>query len=516
MADPQKNPILLLILDGWGIAPKGSGNAISQANTPNLDYIIENFPGTKLKCSGPHVGLPEGQMGNSEVGHLNIGAGRVVYQDIMRINLAIEKNELALNPNLHDLFANIRPGGSLHLMGLVSDGGVHSLQTHLHALITIARDQGVSKLYVHCFLDGRDTSPTSGATFVAELQNHLEMTGTGKIATVAGRYYAMDRDKRWERTQLAYDALANGLGPRSDDPVRLIKESYGDGITDEFVKPHVVVDEHGNPCASIKDGDGLIFFNFRADRARQLTRALSEPEFKEFPRAVFPRVHMVTMTRYEKDFDIPVLFPPEKMKDILGEVISSRGLTQLRLAETEKYAHVTYFFNGGSETPFPGEDRILVPSPRDVATYDLKPEMSVYEVTDVLVEKININAFNLYVCNFANLDMVGHTGSIPATIKACHAVDECVGRVMKAMLEKGGYILLTADHGNADDMLGEDGKVKTSHSLNPVPLILISSDATMAQRFGKEGVLADIAPTILDIWGISKPELMTGNTLIAG
>lgn len=514
MADPHKNPILLLILDGWGIAPKGSGNAISQAETPNLDNIAQRYPATSLNCFGPHVGLPEGQMGNSEVGHLNIGAGRIVYQDIMRINLAIEKNKLASNPNLLGLFNSIKPDRSLHIMGLVSDGGVHSLQSHLHELITIARDKGISKLFVHCFLDGRDTSPTSGAAFVAELQNHIEMTGIGKIATVAGRYYAMDRDKRWERTQLAYDALTIGLGPKSDDPVKLIKESYENGITDEFVKPFVIVDENQEPNATIQNGDGVIFFNFRADRARQLTRALSEPDFKEFPRAVFPEVNMVTMTRYEKDFDIPVLFPPEKMKDILGEVISSKGLSQLRLAETEKYAHVTYFFNGGSETPFPGEDRILVPSPRDVPTYDLKPEMSVYEVTDVLVQKINNNAFNFYVCNFANMDMVGHTGSIPATIKACHAVDECVGRVMEAMLEKGGYILLTADHGNADDMLGEDGKVKTSHSLNPVPLILISNDDKMAGRIGRKGILADIAPTILNIWDITRPELMTGKSLL--
>lgn len=512
MADHKLNPILLLILDGWGVAPAGPGNAVSMSETPNLDMIAAGYPGTVLKCSGPHVGLPRGQMGNSEVGHLNIGAGRIVYQDIMRINLAIEKNELPDNPALNRLVEEIKPGGRLHFMGLLSDGGVHSLQKHLHSLIDIVRAKGITEIFVHCFLDGRDTSPTSGADFTAQLRDYLNKTGIGTIATVCGRYYAMDRDKRWERTKKAYDAITLGLGPMASDPVQLIRDSYENGETDEFVKPHVIVDSEGRPAGTLEDGDGVVFFNFRADRARQLTMALNNHDFSGFERRIKPRISMVTMTRYEKDFEIPVLFPPEKMKNILGEVVSKSSLTQLRIAETEKYAHVTYFFNGGVEQPFPGEERILIPSPRDVPTYDHKPEMSVFEVTDTLVEKISHQAFNLYVCNFANLDMVGHTGSIPATIKACAAVDECVGRVVRAVLEQKGTVLLTADHGNAEDMLDETGKVRTSHSLNPVPLFVINSHKNMNLR--KQGILADLAPTILDLWNLKKPVEMTGESLL--
>ncbi len=512
MSDSKHGPILLLILDGWGYAPKGPGNAISQAHTPNLDMIADRYPGAVINCSGPHVGLPEGQMGNSEVGHLNIGAGRIVYQDIMRINLAISKKELQQNQNLNQLIDRVKPDNRLHFMGLVSDGGVHSLQKHLHRLIDIARDKGVKEIFVHCFLDGRDTSPTSGAGFVADLQAHLEQTGTGRIATVTGRYYAMDRDKRWERTKAVYDALTMGVGSRSQDPVQLIKDSYEKGLTDEFLNPHVIVDSKNKPLATLKDGDGVIFFNFRADRARQLTQSLYDPDFSGFERQKTPSLQIVTMTRYEKEFGLPVLFPPEKMNNILGEVISLNNLTQLRIAETEKYAHVTYFFNGGEETPFSGEKRILVPSPREVATYDLKPEMSVYEVTQRLVEMINDKSFDVYVCNFANLDMVGHSGSIPAAIKACEAVDECVGRAIKAILDLNGNVLLTADHGNAEDMLGEKGEVKTSHSLNPVPLHLINHHKGTSLR--KDGILADIAPTILDLLGLHKPDEMTGKTLM--
>ncbi len=512
MADTEKMPILLLILDGWGYAPDGPGNAISQAPTPALDRITAKNPMTTLKCSGPHAGLPQGQMGNSEVGHMNIGAGRIVYQDIMRINLAIENGELADNKNLDMLLKQTAPQGRLHLMGLVSDGGVHSLQTHLHSLVEIAREKGVKQVFIHCFMDGRDTSPTSGAGFISELQDHLRQTGIGRIATVAGRYYAMDRDSRWERTEAAYNALTMGEGIQAADPVQLIRDSYNRGEEDEFIKPHVIVDSDNRPVAMLEDGDGVIFFNFRADRARQLTRALFYPAFKEFERQKFPEINIVTMTMYEKAFGLPVLFAPEKMQNILGEAISHRGLTQLRIAETEKYAHVTYFFNGGIEEPFAGEERILVPSPREVATYDLKPEMSVFEVTDKLVSLIRKRQFNFYVCNFANLDMVGHTGSIPATIKACEAVDHCVDEAVRAMLDLGGAVILTADHGNADDMMDEAGKVKTSHSLNPVPLCLVSSNSHTGLR--ADGILADIAPTILELWGVDKPDEMTGSSLL--
>ncbi|WP_028573861.1 2,3-bisphosphoglycerate-independent phosphoglycerate mutase [Desulfonatronovibrio hydrogenovorans] len=514
MPDSAGNPVLLLILDGWGLAPEGPGNAISQAATPNLDLIARNYPSTTLQCSGPHVGLPEGQMGNSEVGHLNIGAGRIVYQDIMRINLAIEQGELENNQNLDTLLSRTGPQGRLHLMGLVSDGGVHSLQNHLHSLITIARQKKVARVFIHCFLDGRDTSPLSGAEFVADLEKHLNRTGLGQVATITGRFYAMDRDRRWDRTRQAYDALTLGIGIKAHDPVQAIKDSYERGETDEFVKPHVMVDHENNPIATLQDGDGVIFFNFRADRARQLTSALYDPGFTGFERLSFPRLNIITMTRYDKNFGLPVLFPPERMKNILAEVISQQGLTQLRIAETEKYAHVTYFFNGGVETPFAGEERVLIPSPREVPTYDLKPEMSVFQVTDVLVKSIRQKKSHLYVCNFANLDMVGHTGNISATIKACQAVDECVGRVMEAMADQNGLILLTADHGNADDMVDGTGRVKTSHSLNPVPLCLVSGFEKL--ELGPGGILADIAPTILDLWNIQKPREMTGKSLVKG
>jgi len=474
--------------------------------------IGNKYPMTTLRCTGSQVGLPEGQMGNSEVGHLNIGAGRIVYQDIMRINLAIENKELSQNRNLNQLIDSIMPDGRLHLMGLVSDGGVHSFQGHLHSLVEIARDKGVKEVFVHCFLDGRDTSPNSGADFTADLRDHLKKTGAGRIATVTGRYYAMDRDKRWDRTRAAYDALTLGSGFKAGDPVQLIRDSYDENVTDEFVKPHVIVDSDNKPLATLEDGDGVIFFNFRADRARQLTKALHDPDFNEFERQKTPRLQIVTMTRYDKEFKLPVLFAPEKLKNILGEVISEKKLTQLRIAETEKYAHVTYFFNGGEETPFSGEERILIPSPREVSTYDQKPEMSVYEVTGTLAEKIMERGFDLYVCNFANLDMVGHSGSVQATIKACEAVDECVGRVVQAMLDQEGIILLTADHGNAEDMLDEAGKVKTAHSLNPVPLYMIGGNMDTYLR--RDGILADIAPTILDLWKLEKPEEMTGQSLI--
>ncbi len=513
MFDPNQKPVVLLILDGLGIASSGPGNALSQSDTPNLDRLLSTYPKSTLKCSGPSVGLPEGQMGNSEVGHLNIGAGRVVYQDILRISLALEQGRLEKNPVLDDLLNSIRPGSSLHLMGLVSDGGVHSLQEHLHGLLYILQRKNLPDAYVHCFLDGRDTSPTSGAEHVSHLQKHMEKNSFGRIATVMGRFYAMDRDKRWERTKEAYEALTLGRGIEIRDPVQGIKDSYRDGITDEFVRPMVVLTDEGKPVSVLEDGDGVIFFNFRADRARQLTQSLFDEHFSEFKRQERPGLSIATMTEYDKNFNLPVLFPPEKMTNILGEVLAKHSLTQLRIAETEKYAHVTYFFNGGREEPFAGEKRQLIPSPREIPTYDHKPEMSAYEVTRSLCRQISERGFNFYVCNLANLDMVGHTGNIAAAIKACEAVDECTGLIAKNVSEQQGVLLITSDHGNAEDMLDEKGNPKTAHSTNSVPLVLACDSETFELR--SEGILADIAPTILDLLNLTKPAEMNGTSLLA-
>jgi len=513
MSESRQKPIILLILDGWGTAPPGPGNAVSQARTPVLDRIEAGYPRSVLKCFGPHVGLPEGQMGNSEVGHLNIGAGRIVYQDILRISLALDQGSMEDNPVFNEILKNIRPDCSLHLMGLVSDGGVHSLQEHLHGLLDILSRKEVNRVYVHCFMDGRDTSPTSGADFVDRLQKHMDKTVTGRIATVMGRYYAMDRDKRWERTREAYEALTLGRGSPVQDPVRAIRESYEQGITDEFIKPMVVTCEDGSPRATLQDGDGVIFFNFRADRARQLTRALYEKNFSEFMRNNSSELFIATMTEYDKSFGLPALFPPEKMDNILGEVLAAKGLSQLRIAETEKYAHVTYFFNGGREEPFVGEKRTLIPSPREISTYDQKPEMSALEVTEALCRQVEKQEFDLYVCNLANLDMVGHTGNIQAAIRACETVDQCVERIVQAALDQDGVVLLTSDHGNADDMLDQDGSPKTAHSCNPVPFSLISASELWGLR--ETGILADIAPTILDLWSLAQPVEMGGKSLLA-
>ncbi len=506
-------PFLLLILDGWGKAPAGPGNAITQARMPNIDALMAENPGTELLCSGADVGLPPGQMGNSEVGHLNLGAGRIVYQDIMRINLAIEDGSLAQNPVLNEFIASVASrNGKVHLMGLISDGGVHSMQNHAEALLRILKNRGVAQTAVHAFLDGRDTPPTSGKGYLASLQKFMDELDYGTVATVSGRYYAMDRDKRWERTELAYDALTSGIGIPCDDPVQAVHDAYGAGENDEFVKPRVVMTD-GAPAATIEDGDGVLFFNFRADRARQLTRALFDPAFSLFARKKSPDLaSMITMTRYEASFGLPVLFPPQQLKRILGEEVSNQGAYQLRIAETEKYAHVTYFFNGGREEPFPGEERILIPSPKEVATYDLKPEMSVYEVTDNLCRAIASGRFDLIICNLANLDMVGHSGVIPAAVRACEAVDECVGRITRAVRAAVGEILLTADHGNADDMLDESGNPKTAHSMNRVPAVLITDRENLKLR--NPGRLADVAPTILDRLDIDQPAEMTGRSLL--
>jgi 2,3-bisphosphoglycerate-independent phosphoglycerate mutase len=507
----RPTPTLLLILDGWGQAPAGPGNAVSLARTPNLDKLLAERPKALLRCSGRAVGLPHGFMGNSEVGHMNIGAGRVVYQDMTRIDLAIEEGRFADNAALTDLFAKTRAaGGRLHLMGLVSDGGVHSHQNHLYALLESAKAHGVTDVFVHCFLDGRDTPPDSGQRYVEALAAKMAGIGVGRIATLMGRYYAMDRDKRYERNEIAWQGLVLGKGEAVSDPLDAVRRAYASGQTDEFVTPRIV-QENGQPVGCLRHGDGVFFFNFRADRARQITRALCDPQFTEFARPGLPRLAgFATMTQYEQAFPLPAAFPPESIEECLGEVVARAGLRQLRIAETEKYAHVTYFLNCGREEPFAGEDRVLIPSPRDVATYDLRPGMSAELVTQTLLSKWG--EYDLAVCNLANLDMVGHTGVIPAVIEACEVVDACVGRLVERVLATGGRVLLTADHGNAEEMIDKNGGPQTAHSTNPVALVYVEQGAGAATV--APGVLGDIAPTILELWGLPRPAAMTGKPLV--
>ena len=500
----NKTPTTLIIMDGFGLAPAADDNAVSLANTPVLDKLFKEYAHTTLSASGLDVGLPAGQMGNSEVGHTNIGGGRVVFQDLPRISRAIEdgsffKNE-AYNKAMDDCLKN---DSSLHLYGLLSDGGVHSHIEHLFALLQMAKDKGLTKVYVHCFLDGRDVSPTSGKGFVQELQDKCAQLGVGRIATVMGRYYAMDRDKRWERVQMAYDAMVYGEGHHSSDPVAAVAESYANGVTDEFVEP-VVID----PDGTISDNDSIIFFNYRPDRAREITRAIVDPDFDGFAREFFPTTY-VCNTEYDASMpNVLVAWPRIAVKNGLGEYLSSMGMTQLRIAETEKYAHVTFFFNGGVEKQYPGEDRVLVPSPK-VATYDLQPEMSAFEVCDKCVERIESGAYDVIILNFANCDMVGHTGVLEAAVKAVETVDTCVGRVVDATLKMGGIAMVTADHGNAEDMKQPDGSPMTAHTTNLVPFILCGAGTEL-----RPGRLADIAPTILDVMGLACPEEMDGKTLI--
>ena len=506
---------MLMILDGWGINPSEKMNAVALARTPCLDRLKNDYPHTRLLCAGEAVGLPEGIMGNSEVGHLNIGAGRVVYQNLLRIDRAIGDGSFFDNGALNAVMSTVAEGGgrALHLMGLVSDGGVHSQLMHLFALIKMAKRKNLKKVYIHAILDGRDTLPDSGAGYVRQLQDFITEQGCGKIATICGRYYAMDRDTRWDRTQEAYRLYTEGEGRKAKDPVEAVQEAYQRKEFDEFVRPVVLVDDQNNPCSIVHDGDGIIFFNFRADRARQITRAFTEKNFQFFNRDVSPElVDFVCMTNFDESFTLPLAFPPVHLDGILGEVISLNGLRQLRIAETEKYAHVTYFFNGGEERPFPGEDRALIASPRDVATYDLKPEMSAGEVTREVIRRMNSTPYDLIVLNFANLDMVGHTGVLEAAIHACETVDECVCKVVDQVKAQDGVVLVTADHGNAEQMGDEKGNVCTSHTLNPVPFILVDDRRKNAKLC--DGVLADIAPTILDIMGLKQPEQMTGKTLI--
>jgi 2,3-bisphosphoglycerate-independent phosphoglycerate mutase len=510
----MQRPLLLMILDGWGINSDRENNAIALTDPPVMGRLLREYPSTQLTASGMSVGLPEGQMGNSEVGHLNIGAGRIVYQELTRISKAIRDESFFRNPVLLDCIAKTRDsGGRLHLAGLLSDGGVHSHNTHLYALLELARREGIGEILVHCFLDGRDTPPKSALGYLAALEEEMRRIGLGRIATITGRYYAMDRDNRWDRVEMAYRALVNGEGKSSASAGSAIAESYDDGMTDEFVLP-VVLTNGEVPVGTLRDGDGFVFFNFRSDRAREITRALTDPEFAGFPRSVRPNLaSFVCMTEYDETFHLPVAFGPEELKNILGEVVSRAGLRQLRIAETEKYAHVTFFFNGGNETPFPGEDRVLIPSPKEVATYDLKPEMSAYGVADELITRINGDIYDFIVLNFANADMVGHTGVLKAAMKAIAAVDVCVGLVVDAVLSRGGILLITADHGNAETMVGESGNPHTAHTCNPVPFLLVD-DSRKKTRL-RPGILADIAPTVLDLLGIPQPEEMTGTSLLA-
>ena len=500
----NKAPTTLIIMDGFGLTDPGPGNAVSLARTPQLDRLFAEYAHTTLSASGLDVGLPAGQMGNSEVGHTNIGGGRVVFQDLPRISRAIDDGSFfenaAYNKAMDDC---LEKGSSLHLYGLLSDGGVHSHIQHLYALLQMARNKGLTRVYVHAFLDGRDVSPTSGRDFVSACRDKCRALGVGKIATVMGRYYAMDRDNRWERVQLAYDAMVYGEGIQNPDPVDAVAQSYANDVTDEFMEP-VVCDPEG----TISDNDSIIFFNFRPDRAREITRAIVDPDFDGFQREYFPTTY-VCNTEYDASMpNVLVAWPRIPVKNGLGEYLSSMGMTQLRIAEMEKYAHVTFFFNGGVEKQYPGEDRVLVPSPK-VATYDLQPEMSAREVCDKCVERINSGAYDVIILNFANCDMVGHTGVLQAAVKAVETVDECVGRVVEATLKMGGIAMVTADHGNAEVMLQPDGSPMTAHTTNLVPFILCGAGTQL-----RPGRLADIAPTILDVMGLATPQEMDGQTLI--
>lgn len=500
-----KKPVMLMILDGFGINKNKEGNAIFSAKTPNMDFLMNMYPTSELKCSGMDVGLPNGQMGNSEVGHTNIGAGRIVYQELTRITKAIEEETFFTNEALLGAMQNVKEHQSkLHIMGLLSDGGVHSHNTHLYALVNMAKIQGIKEVYVHAFMDGRDVPPDSGKDYIAELDAKLKEIGVGKIATVSGRYYAMDRDNRWEREELAYNAMVKGEGVQAESGMQAVSRSYDEGTLDEFILPTVI--EGG---AKIEEGDSVVFFNFRPDRARQITRMLVDPDFNGFERQYFP-VHFVCMTQYDKEMpNVEVAFKPQSLKNTFGEYISEKGLKQLRIAETEKYAHVTFFFNGGVEKVSEGEDRILVPSPK-VATYDLKPEMSAVEVCDKVIEQIEAEKYDVIILNFANCDMVGHTGVFEAAVKAVETVDTCVGRIIEALKKVDGIALITADHGNADQMVDpETGGVFTAHTTNPVPLVLFGEDIGL-----KDGRLADLAPTMLELLGLPIPEEMSGESLL--
>ena len=515
----KKIPYAIIIMDGYGLAPAGEGNAISIDGSKNVNELIKKYPSSTLGASGMSVGLPDGQMGNSEVGHLNMGAGRIVYQDLTKITKAINDGDFFKNPALIKAMDNAKHGGKkLHLYGLLSDGGVHSHNTHIYALLKMAKMRGLDECYVHCFMDGRDVSPTSGAGFIRDLQAQMKEIGIGKVASVCGRYYAMDRDNNWDRIEMAYDMLTLGTGIHCDDPAKAVEESYAEGVTDEFIKPTKVC-ENGKPIGLIEKGDSIICYNFRPDRARQITRAISQEQFIVPKGTAFERKTgylaptYVCFTVYDAQFEgVEIAFPKTSMDNTLGEYLAKLGKKQLRIAETEKYAHVTFFFNGGVEQPNENEVRDLIPSPK-VATYDLQPEMSAYLVTDKVLEELDSGEFDVVILNFANCDMVGHTGIIPAAVKAVKTVDECVKKVLDKILEMGGSALLTADHGNADKLLSEDGSPFTAHTTNPVPVVLVSEKYKNV-KLRDDGLLADLAPTLLEVMGEKIPEEMTGKSLI--
>ena len=506
----DKKTTMLMILDGFGINEKTEGNTIKLANIPNLNRLFTQYPNTIIHTSGPDVGLPEGQMGNSEVGHTNIGAGRIVYQELTRITKSIEDGDFFSIPEFVAAIDNCKKNNSkLHILGLVSDGGVHSHQRHLYGLLEMAKRKGFEDVYVHCFLDGRDTPPASAEGYLAELQAKMDEKGVGKIATIMGRFYAMDRDKRWERIEKAYNAMVLGQGETFNSAQAAIENSYQKEIFDEFVVPAVITN-NGEPIAKIEENDSVIFFNFRPDRARQITRTLVDPEFDGFERKFF-NTYYVCFTNYDETLlpYVKIAFKKQELTNTFGEVVSNKGLTQLRIAETEKYAHVTFFFNGGEEKQYPGEDRILIPSPK-VETYDMKPEMSALEVTEKVLDAINSKKYDAIILNYANPDMVGHTGNIEACIKALETLDGCVARVIEAIENNGDYLIVTADHGNCEQMIDyETGEPHTAHTTNPVPLALVGKDVKL-----KEGRLADLAPTMLELMGFEKPQEMTGESLI--
>jgi len=505
-----KRPLVLTILDGWGYSASKEGNAIAAACKPTYDLLLRNYPNTLVHTSGPYVGLPEGQMGNSEVGHLNIGAGRVIYMDVTRIDRMIASGEFFQNPVLLAAMNHARTH-RLHLMGLCSDGGVHSLLTHLDALLKLVKQQGVEQVFVHCFMDGRDTPPESGVGFIEQLQKELRQIGVGKIATVSGRYFAMDRDKRWDRIERPFGAMVLGNGEKSTDPVAAVKRSYERGVTDEFIEPITIVDDRNEPLGLIRNDDACIFFNFRADRGREMTMALTDALLEKPSRSLAPKnLHFTTMTEYDKNFRVPFVLPREHPNNILADVMAQLNWKNLRVAETEKYAHVTYFFNGGNEKPYPGESRELIPSPK-VATYDLKPEMSAAGITDTVVKAIDQRSFDVIVMNYANADMVGHSGKLAPTVQAVEAVDAGLGEIYAALRRSGGSWMITADHGNAETMIDPVTKgPHTYHTTNPVPFILID-ETRGTLRSG--GALQDISPTVLSFLGEKQPKEMSGRDL---
>ena len=508
-------PLVLIVLDGFGIRPERENNAIALARTPVYDALLGRYPNAQLIASGEAVGLPAGQMGNSEVGHMNMGAGRIVYQDLTRIDKSIKDGDFFTNPTLSGAMDHAADGRhALHLIGLVSDGGVHSHQRHLHALIEMAARRKVPNVFVHAITDGRDTSPTGGVRYLGELRDVMARAGTGRVADVTGRYYAMDRDKRWERTKAAYDAIVRGQAESTaTSPIDAVQRSYDAGVTDEFIKPIVIVDANGSPVGPMRDGDAVIVFNFRADRARQITRALAFEEFDGFERPGRPRLNVTTMTVYDRTFNLPVVYTPQTFSNNLADVLSAHGRTNLRLAETEKYAHVTYFFNCGREEPYAGEDRILVPSQK-VATYDLMPQMSAPGIAENLVADLTNRRHEVVICNFANADMVGHTGRLDATIAAVETLDSCLGQIMTALAAADGTAIVTADHGNAEQMWDDELKgPHTAHTSNPVPVILCH-DKFVGRRL-RNGSLRDVAPTMLSLLGIEKAKEMSGESLLA-